>query len=164
MWISPEIWQNLLLLNRSGEIMKKILKQFCRFSAVGVVSFLIDYGLLFAFTETFHVHYLLSSALSFSAATVFNYVYSTKYVFACAAGQRGKGRFSIFLLLSGCGLLWNSMFMKTLVEHLELHYMLAKICAALLVSVWNFGSRKLMLEEEARQKIAGMRKELLQRF
>lgn len=143
--------------------MKKIMKQFCRFSLVGVVSFLVDYALLFTFTETFHMHYLLSSMLSFSAATVFNYIYSTKYVFDCNVKHRKKGRFGIFLLLSGCGLLLNSIIMKMLVEHLELYYMLAKICAALLVSFWNFISRKVFLEDGVRQRIAGRRKELFQR-
>lgn len=143
--------------------MKKIMRQFCRFSLVGVVSFLVDYALLFTFTETFHMHYLLSSMLSFSAATVFNYIYSTKYVFDCNVRHRKKGRFSIFLLLSGCGLLLNSIIMKMLVEHLGLYYMLAKICAALLVSFWNFISRKVFLEDGVRQRIAGRRKELFQR-
>lgn len=143
--------------------MKKIMRQFCRFSLVGVVSFLVDYALLFTFTETFHMHYLLSSMLSFSAATVFNYIYSTKYVFDCNVEHRKKGRFSIFLLLSGYGLLLNSIIMKMLVEHLELYYMLAKICTALLVSFWNFISRKVFLEDGVRQRIAGKRKELFQR-
>lgn len=140
--------------------MKKIFKQFCRFSAVGVVSFLIDYGLLFTFTESLHMHYLWSSMLSFSAATVFNYVYSTKYVFECS-GERRTGQFGMFLLLGFCGLLLNSIFMKVLVEHMELHYMLAKICAAFLVSLWNFGSRKIFLEENFRERISERRRGLL---
>lgn len=141
--------------------MKKMIKQFCIFSMVGAGSFLVDYALLFIFTETVHMHYLLSSMLSFSAATAFNYIYSTKYVFECAGEQKRKGEFSIFLLLSGCGLLMNSLIMKWFVEHLELHYMAAKICAALLVSFWNFSSRKVFLEDGIRQRIAGRRKELL---
>lgn len=142
--------------------MKKILKQFCKFSAVGVVSFLMDYGLLFAFTESFHMHYLLSSMLSFSAATVFNYVYSTKYVFECSEEKSRTGQFTIFLLLSGCGLMLNSLLMKMLVENMEMYYMLAKLCATILVSVWNFVSRKVFLEENIREKISGKRRELLQ--
>lgn len=128
--------------------MNKIMRQFCRFSAVGLVAFLVDYGLLFVFTETLHMHYLLSSMLSFSAATVFNYVYSTKYVFACD-GEKGRpGQFTVFLLLSGCGLILNFLLMRVLVEYLFLHYMTAKICAATIVSIWNFVSRKAFLEEK----------------
>lgn len=141
--------------------MKKILKQFCRFSVVGVVAFLIDYGLLFAFTDTLHMHYLLSSMLSFSVATVFNYVYSTKYVFECKEEQNKAGQFTVFLLLSACGLLLNSILMKTLVENMELHYMFAKLFSAVVVSIWNFASRKIFLEERVVEKLFTRRQELL---
>lgn len=141
--------------------MKKILKQFCRFSVVGVVAFLIDYGLLFTFTDTLHMHYLLSSMLSFSVATVFNYVYSTKYVFECKEEQNKAGQFTVFLLLSACGLLLNSILMKTLVENMELHYMFAKLFSAVVVSIWNFASRKIFLEERVVEKLFTRRQELL---
>ncbi|WP_075721289.1 GtrA family protein [Roseburia sp. 499] len=141
--------------------MKKILKQFCRFSVVGVVAFLIDYGLLFTFTDTLHMHYLLSSMLSFSVATVFNYVYSTKYVFECKEEQNKAGQFTVFLLLSACGLLLNSILMKTLVENMELHYMFAKLFSAVVVSIWNFASRKIFLEERVMEKLFTRRQELL---
>ena len=117
--------------------MKKMIKQFCIFSMVGAGSFLVDYALLFIFTETVHMHYLLSSMLSFSAATAFNYIYSTKYVFECAGEQKRKGEFSIFLLLSGCGLLMNSLIMKWFVEHLELHYMADRKSTRLNSSHWS---------------------------
>lgn len=142
--------------------MKKLLKQFCRFSAVGVVAFLMDYGLLFVFTESLHMHYLLSSMLSFSVSTVFNYVYSTRYVFDCDQEKGRTGQFTVFLLLSVCGLLLNSLLMKIFVEQMMMHYMMAKLCAAILVSVWNFISRKVFLEENFRERISGKRRELLE--
>lgn len=142
--------------------MKKIVRQFCRFSVVGVAAFLIDYGLLFVFTDMLYMHYLLSSMLSFSVATTFNYVYSTKYVFECKEEQNKAGQFTVFLLLSACGLLLNSMLMKTLVENMEIHYMYAKLFSAVVVSVWNFASRKIFLEEKLLEKLFSRRRGLLQ--
>lgn len=142
--------------------MKKILKQICKFSAVGVAAFLMDYGLLFVFTESLHMHYLLSSMLSFSGATVFNYVYSTKYVFECREEQTKAGQFTVFVVLSICGLLINSILMQAFVEDMELHYMFAKLISGVLVSIWNFMSRKVFLEENIREKLSGKRRELLQ--
>lgn len=141
--------------------MKKILKQFYKFSLVGVAAFLIDYGLLFVFTESLQMHYLLSSMLSFTVATVFNYIYSTKYVFECREEQSKAGQFIFFVLLSACGLLLNSILMKMLVERLELHYMFAKLFSAVVVSIWNFASRKVFLEEEFRARVSTRRRELL---
>ncbi len=142
--------------------MKNILKQFCKFSVVGVAAFLIDYGLLFMFTEFLQMHYLLSSMLSFSVATTFNYVYSTRYVFVCGDEQNKAGQFTGFLLLSACGLLMNSMLMKMLVENMEFYYMFAKLFSGVLVSIWNFASRKLFLEEKIVEKFFSRRRELLQ--
>ena len=141
--------------------MKKILMQFCKFSMVGVVAFLIDYGLLFAFTDLLHMHYLVSSMLSFSVASVFNYIYSTKYVFECREEQRKAGQFTVFLLLSACGLLLNSMLMKTFVENMAFHYMVAKLFSAVIVSIWNFISRKIFLEEGIKERLFARRQELL---
>lgn len=143
------------------DIMKKILKQFCKFSAVGGVAFLIDYGLLFIFTEFSHMHYLSSSMVSFTAATTFNYVYSTKYVFECKEDQNKAGQFTLFLLFGACGLLLNSMLMKIMVEQIEYHYMFAKLLSGAVVSVWNFTSRKIFLEEKVMEKIFLRRRELL---
>lgn len=141
--------------------MKKIMKQFCKFSVVGVAAFLIDYGLLFVFTESLQMHYLLSSMLSFTAATIFNYIYSTKYVFECREEQSRAGQFVFFILLSTCGLMLNSILMKMLVERMELHYMFAKLFSAVIVSVWNFISRKVSLEEDFRTRVSARRRELL---
>lgn len=143
--------------------MRKILEQFFRFSAVGVMAFLIDYGLLFIFTETLHMHYLCSSILSFTAATAFNYVYSTRYVFQCRSNNDWRGQFLTFLLLSGCGLMLNFILMKLMVEQMALHYMTAKLCAAFLVAVWNFISRKVFLEETILEKCSKKRGKLFQR-
>ncbi|MEG0962746.1 MAG: GtrA family protein [Lachnospiraceae bacterium] len=141
--------------------MKKMLKQFCKFSVVGVMAFLIDYGLLYIFTESFGMHYLVSSMISFVIATIFNYVYSTKYVFDCKQEQNTKGQFTVFVLLSSCGLFLNSILMKNLVEHLAIYYMGAKLISGVIVSIWNFASRKIFLEEDIREKIAGKKRALL---
>lgn len=118
---------------------------------------MIDYGLLFVFTESLRLHYLLSSMLSFSAATVFNYVYSTKYVFQCKKEQNKAGEFTVFLLLSLCGLLLNAVLMKNLVENMAMHYMFAKLFSAMVVSVWNFVSRKIFLEDGFWEKLISRR-------
>lgn len=140
--------------------MKKVLKQICKFSVIGVMAFLVDYTLLFWFTESMQMHYLLASMLSFSVATIFNYICSTKYVFECRQAQRRTGQFTIFILLSGCGLFLNSLLMKTIVENMHLYYMFAKLISAVVVSIWNFTSRKVFLEEGIRDRISSKKREL----
>lgn len=129
-------------------------KQFFRFSVVGVLSFGLDYGLLFLLTEWGHMHYLASAALSYTAATVFNYIYSKKYVFSVREDVGRMGQLLLFLLLSLCGLGLNTALMRQGVERFEFHYMGAKILATLLVSVWNFVTRKLLMEERNRSSMS----------
>lgn len=127
--------------------MLDLWKQFFRFSIVGVLSFGVDYGLLFLLTEWGNMHYLLSAGCSFAAATGFNYIYSKKYVFSLREDISRTGQFFIFLLLALLGLVLNMLLMHWGVERLAFHYMGAKVMATLLVSIWNFFTRKLFLEE-----------------
>lgn len=126
-----------------------LLKQFFRFGIVGVLSFVIDYGLLFLLTEVGEMHYLLSAGCSFTIATVFNYIYSMKYVFSGRDDIGKTSQFMFFLVLSICGLGLNTVLMRWSVEHLYVHYMGAKIIATLIVSVYNFVTRKWLLEGHA---------------
>ena len=61
--------------------MQKLLAQIAKFGVVGVIAFVIDYGLLALLTEAFGVNYLASATISFTASVVFNYVASMRYVF-----------------------------------------------------------------------------------
>ncbi len=132
---------------RNGENYESINKAILQVQRRGRCGILSRLWIALYFTETLHMHYLLSSMLSFTASALFNYVYSTKYVFCSRDRKNRAGQFAVFLLLSGCGLILNSLLMNALVEKLMLHYMVAKICAAMSVSVWNFVSRKVFLEE-----------------
>ena len=49
-----------------------------KFGIVGVIAFLIDYGLMVALTEFFGVPYLISNTISFTVSVVFNYVASMR--------------------------------------------------------------------------------------
>ncbi len=126
--------------------MMKLLKQFGRFSLVGVLSFGIDYGLLFILTECGDMHYLVSASCSFTVATIFNYIYSMKYVFSGRKDISRTSQFTIFIILSLCGLGLNNLLMRWSVEHLQAHYMAAKVVATVIVSVYNFVTRKMFLE------------------
>ncbi|MEG2864143.1 MAG: GtrA family protein, partial [Eggerthellaceae bacterium] len=66
--------------------MKKLIAQLMKFGVVGVIAFVIDYGLLVFLTEVFNIDYLLSATISFIVSVVFNYVASMRYVFSHREG------------------------------------------------------------------------------
>ena len=126
--------------------MKKLLAQFMKFGVVGVIAFVIDYGLLALLTELFGFNYLVSATISFTASVVFNYVASMRYVFTHKEGMSRRREFVIFVVLSVIGLLINNGCMWAGVELLGVHYLLTKIVATAIVMIWNFVTRKIFLD------------------
>ena len=112
-----------------------------RFCFVGGVSFLMDYGILFALTEFANVYYLYSSAISFTITVVFNYWLCVIYVFKDARKQSTK-RAIIFFGTGVVGLFLNQVCMWFFVAIAGLHYMLAKIFATIIVTIWNYLTKR----------------------
>ncbi|MDR2715783.1 MAG: GtrA family protein [Coriobacteriaceae bacterium] len=126
--------------------MKKLLAQIMKFSVVGVIAFLIDYGLMILLTEVFHVDYLVSATVSFTVAVVFNYLASMRYVFKHKEGLSRRREFIIFVVLSVIGLGLNDLFMWIGVSLFGIDYRITKIAATFIVTIWNFTTRKIFLD------------------
>lgn len=126
--------------------MNKLIQQIAKFGVIGIIAFAIDYGLLYVFTEWVGIHYLISSVLSFSISVIFNYVASVRWVFDVKTENSKTKNFVLFVVFSVIGLGINQPIMWLGVESLHWHYMLVKIFATAVVMVWNFITRKKMLE------------------
>lgn len=117
-----------------------------KFGVVGIIAFVIDYGLLALLTEAFGVNYLVSATVSFIVSVVFNYAASMRYVFTHKEGMSRRREFAIFVVLSVAGLGINNACMWAGVELLGVHYLITKIGATAIVMVWNFVTRKVFLD------------------
>ena len=126
--------------------MKKLLAQIMKFGVVGVIAFIIDYGLLALLTEAFGINYLVSATISFTASVIFNYLASMRYVFTHKEGMSRRREFAIFVALSVAGLIINNACMWAGVELFGIHYLITKIGATFIVMVWNFVTRKIFLD------------------
>lgn len=126
--------------------MKKLLAQIIKFGLVGFLCFFIDYGIMVFLTEVAGVHYLLSSGISFTVSVIVNYVLSLTYVFETEQKNRVK-EFIIFVVLSVIGLGINQVLMWFCVDILGIFYMISKIGATAVVMVYNFITRKMILEK-----------------
>ena len=125
---------------------KKLIAQFMKFGVVGVIAFFIDYGLLAFCTEILHLNYLVSATIGFTVAVVFNYIASMRYVFTHKEDMSRRREFVIFVVLSIIGLILNNALMWAGVELLNIHYLVVKLFATVVVAIWNFVSRKLLLD------------------
>lgn len=126
--------------------MKKLINQILKFGVVGGIAFIIDYSVLFICTEFFGIYYLISSLISFSVSTVFNYIASIKWVFDVNQKKSQKKNFILFIVFSVIGLGLNQLIMWFGVDMLHIYYMLVKIGATAIVMVFNFITRKRFLE------------------
>ena len=123
----------------------KLLNQILKFGLVGGTAFVIDYVLLYFCTEFLHIHYLISSIISFTVSVIFNYILSIKWIFDVKKKQDVKD-FVIFIILSVIGLGINSLIMYVMVEKFGVYYMLSKIVSTAVVMVYNFITRKIFVE------------------
>lgn len=128
--------------------MKKLIAQIMKFGVVGVICFFIDYGLMIFLTEAMNISYLISSGISFTVSVIVNYILSLKYVFVAEEGNNKIVEFLIFVLLSTFGLGINQLLMWMCVERLNIFYMISKIAVTGIVMVYNFITRKLILEKK----------------
>ncbi len=123
-----------------------IFKQIMRFGIVGLIATIIDYVLLYFFTDFLNVHYLISAVISFSISLIVNYYLSIKWVFYMTKKQTYKELF-LFAFLSLIGLIINELILYLGTELLNIYYMVCKIGATIIVMVYNFITRKIFIEK-----------------
>ena len=126
---------------------KKLIKQLFRFGIVGGIAFLIDYSLLYIFTDVIGINYLVSSALSFTISLIFNYILSIKWVFDVGHKQTVKD-IILFVVLSVIGLGINELIMYIGVDKIKINYLIVKLFSTAIVMVFNFITRKIFIEKK----------------
>ena len=134
--------------------MKQLLRQMVRFGVVGIVSFFIDYFLMIFLIEVVHMDIVWSTTISYTISVIFNYKVSTMFVFSIDA-SKGKHRIFIrFVILSFIGLIFNELLIVAFVDYFMIYYLIAKILATMIVTVFNFITRKLFIEARNRAAFA----------
>lgn len=130
----------------SGGRSRRVLWQFARFLAVGGVSFALDYGLFVLLFHQFGVQYLVASTISFSVSLVLNYVLTLKFVFVAKPGRNLFLEFTVYVGLNIVALGLNQLILFVTVDALGVSPFIGKLIATAVVLVYNFVSRKLLIE------------------
>ena len=142
--------------------MRKLIEQIMKFGVVGVIAFVIDFGVMVFLTEVFGIDPVISATVSFIISVIFNYAASMRYVFSHREGMSRTREFIIFVVLSAIGLGINELMMwggtswlaGLMEQNAKLSslsryaYMIVKIFATAVVMVYNFITRKIFLEGE----------------
>lgn len=118
--------------------------QFIRYLFVGGLAFVVDFGLLYVCTTFLHIHYLISAAVGFTAGLIINYLLSKIWVFSKSKYNDTKA-FLLFALVGVIGLGFNELLMYLFTDLMHYWFMLSKIIATILVFIWNFAARKILV-------------------
>ncbi|MDD4969122.1 MAG: GtrA family protein [Paludibacter sp.] len=119
--------------------------QLFRYTFVGGLAFLVDFGLLIMLTEYFHIYYLLSAGIAFVFGLIVNYYLSINWVFNSRVVENKLFEFLVFTLIGIVGLGLNELFLWLLTDKLLFYYIFSKAITTFIVYFWNFFARKLLL-------------------
>lgn len=127
---------------------QSLIGQFVRYLFTGGIAFVLDFGLFALCLYIFELHYLLANFVGLVVGLIVNYYISVAWVFsACKRSLENKKavEFGIFAIVGIIGVGINQLCMFLMIGCLEYQEMLSKMAAAVIVLLWNFGARKLLL-------------------
>ena len=136
------------------------LAEVLRFAVTGGVCFAIEFIVLVLLKELLHMDTLIATPIAFLVSVVFNYLLCVVWVFK-VSGDNGRAAKIGFLITSVMGLLFNELFMLifrfllgeetvllTLFGFTVTMYMLNKALSTLLVMIWNYFTKRAMLQSK----------------
>lgn len=132
---------NKLLRDPSGNMFVQLIRYFVS----GGVAFVVDASLLYLLTEVVGLHYLLSTVISYSVGLVITYLFSILWVFDNRSVNNKLAEFAIFATIGVMGLGLTSFFMWLFTSCFGVFYLLSKIITTIIVFIWNFVAKKLLL-------------------
>jgi putative flippase GtrA len=113
------------------------LFKFLKFGVVGFSGLIVDFGVTYLCKEKLKIHKYISSSLGFIVATTTNYTLNRYWTFnnhdAASITQFGK-----FFVISLVGLFLSNTLIYLLNDKLKWNFYVAKACAIVIISLWNF--------------------------
>ncbi|MBQ3308232.1 MAG: GtrA family protein [Aeriscardovia sp.] len=139
--------------------MKHLIEQFAKFAVVGAVAFFVNWAIMNAML-LMHCSAVLASTVGFVISLVYNYVASMQHVFAHREDMPRWMEMLIFVVSSVIGLLINDLiiwiFTSVMISGVpsgsgkyKLFSNIGMLVATVIVAVWNFLVRKILLDKPA---------------
>lgn len=121
--------------------------QILKFGVVGVIASFVDMGILVILKEHLYIDVLLASTISFCVSVIVNYLLSMTFVFK-SKNQSKLKEFVIFVFLSIGGLCLNQLILWIGIKFISVYYLIVKLFAMVFVTIYNFVTRKILLESK----------------
>lgn len=146
---------------------KSSFGEMLKFAITGGICFIVEFACLVLLKEVLHLDTLIATPIAFLVSVIANYILCVIWVFENAKGGGYSAKIG-FLVTSLIGLLLNELLMLlfrhvfgedqvlfTVMNHNVSMYMVNKVLATLLVMIWNYFTKKAVLQSDFLAKIAG---------
>ena len=120
------------------------LLQFFRYGFVGGIAAVVNIGMLYVFTDLFHIYYIVSNILAFLLGLITNYILSKKFVFSSEVNISAIKEFIIYSIIGVFGLGFDTIFLWLFTDMVGIYYLASKLLSTASVFIWNFWARKVL--------------------
>lgn len=120
------------------------MKDLFLYLIVGGLATVVEWAAFWVLTEPFGMHYLWATSLAFVLSTFANWYFGRLLIFKLGTASVWREIASIYLA-SAVGLLLNLIIMLILVQAFTVDQMPSKVAATVLVFIYNYLVRKLLI-------------------
>ncbi len=143
------------LYNNSRSVLKKKIpfvfkllnenKKICKFLIAGSLSTLTHLLSLFLLHEYFNIKVVLASSLAFCLAFIISFSLQKYWTFRNYSRRKFIKQLFIYLITAIISLNINAFLLHTLVNVLDLWYLIAQVLVSFFIAIINFFSYKLLV-------------------
>ena len=119
--------------------------QLFRYLLTGGLAFCVDFATLWCLTEYVGIHYLLSATIAFMVGLGITYGMSIVWIFSERRLTNVLAEFIVFTMIGIVGMGLNELVIWLCTDFLQWHYMLSKFLSVVVVTAWNFPTKRLIL-------------------
>lgn len=138
------------------------LKQFIKFCIIGGISAVINFFILYTFTEFLQIWYLFSAIIGYIIAATFNFLSNKAWTFRHPAkGKEALRQLVKFLVVSVSGLITNTLIIYSVTEFIGFDYRLSWVFATGVITFWNFTLSRIWTFKHAQEQVTNLSSEEL---
>lgn len=126
---------------------QQILTQITKFVITGVIATAIDWLIFYILAYPVQMNPLLAQVFSFLVSTAWNYYSNTMWVFNTTTGKSRQRLITEFFILSLISLGISTALLSFFIYVCHLGDMLAKVITTVFTMIFNYITRKLILED-----------------
>lgn len=105
----------------------------------------VNLVILYILTDIFDLWYIFSAILSFIVAFVVSFCFQKFWAFEDSSTEKIHAQMAVYFMVAVVNLCLNTFLIYSFVEYFGLHYLLAQICAGIIIACESFFVYRLFI-------------------